>query len=113
MADKCLLFDLDTVSSRKFLDVVAPRLQHRGQRVRPPLNDQVFTEDELEPPFELECLEGAFLVAVGEAVAESLGAAHGRGANVNVLWRSIVKSDVLQVVWTRRWRPLQGGWPTC
>ena len=74
MADKCLLFDPDTVSSRKFLQVVMPRLKTSdggsgGHRDRPQLDRQAFPDDGLQPPFELECLEGAFLVAIGEHVS--------------------------------------------
>lgn len=69
MADKCLLFDPDTVSSRKFLEVLGPRLEEsksaRAQRLRTPSSDQSFSEEEVHSPFELECLEGAFLVAIG------------------------------------------------
>ncbi len=74
MADKCLLFDPDTVSSRKFLQAVAPRLQasvgSRAQSARhthhdPEDADHHFTDDDNRPPFELECLEAAFLVAIG------------------------------------------------
>lgn len=75
MADKCLLFEPETVSSRKFLEAVAPRLQaslgNRAQRARHNLKDadHAYSDEESRPPFELECLEAAFLVAIGEALA--------------------------------------------
>lgn len=76
MADRCLLFDPDTVSSRKFLEAVAPRLQasignkaqrarHKGERERESSSSSSFSDDDDRPPFELECLEAAFLVAIG------------------------------------------------
>ena len=72
MADRCLLFDPDTVSSKKFLEAVSPRLQasvgNRAQRARhkPDEQEGAFQDEEERPPFELECLEGAFLVAIGK-----------------------------------------------
>ena len=71
MADRCLLFEPDTVSSRKFLEAVAPRLQaslgNRAQRARHRADDSEtsFSDEDDRPPFELECLEAAFLVAIG------------------------------------------------
>ena len=72
MADRCLLFDPDTVSSRKFLEAVSPRLQasvgNKAQRARhkPGEAEGPFSDEDERPPFELECLEGAFLVAIGK-----------------------------------------------
>lgn len=73
MADRCLLFDPDTVSSRKFLEAVEPRLQaSMGSRAQKARHKDVdadssssYSEDDNRPPFELECLEAAFLVAIG------------------------------------------------
>ena len=75
LAEKCLLFEPNTVSSRKFLQIVAPRLaasedmrRRRAMQSKSPMSSEVQgfnLEDPLEPPFELECLEGAFMVATG------------------------------------------------
>lgn len=78
MKDKCLIFDPDTVSARKFLEVVAPRLQSPHTEGRVPRKqhqngDQAEWQDPAQhpPPFELECLEAAFTVAVGKKCSGS------------------------------------------
>jgi hypothetical protein len=72
-ADKCLLFEPNSPCSRKFLDIVVPRLQDHeaARRVRSARSyrgelDVIFPEeDEQAPPFELEILEAALMVATG------------------------------------------------
>ena len=69
-ADKCLVFEPNSVCSQKFLDIVCPRLQaSEGAHKRHQKHGQnaVFSQDEEEnsPPFELEILEGALMVATG------------------------------------------------
>ena len=75
-ADKCLLFEPNSPCSRKFLDIVCPRLQDhetarraRAQRLlhhHGGLEVVAFPEDEEKaPPFELEILEAALMVATG------------------------------------------------
>ena len=85
MADRCLLFDPDTVSSKKFLEAVSPRLQasigNRAQRARHKHGEgegayQDQEDQDERPPFELECLEGAFLVAIGKRSALRQNLAH-------------------------------------
>ena len=73
MKDKCLIFDPDTVNAKKFMEVLAPRLQApqsdgRLRNKQHQNGDQPDWQSEgaTKPPFELECLEGAFTVAVGE-----------------------------------------------
>lgn len=71
-ADRCLLFEPNSACSRKFLDIVCQRLQDheaarsmRGRRVHGAL-DIIFPQDEENPPpFELEILEAALMVATG------------------------------------------------
>ena len=73
-ADKCLLFEPNSPCARKFLDIVCPRLQDHeaARRVRSARSyhgelDVIFPEeDEQAPPFELEILEAALMVATGE-----------------------------------------------
>ena len=71
-ADKCLLFEPSSACSRKFLDIVCQRLQDhetarsmRGRKYHGAL-DIIFPQDEENPPpFELEILEAALMVATG------------------------------------------------
>ena len=63
-ADKCLLFEPNSVCSQKFLDILCPRLQaaegHERQQ-----NSMYPQDEEKPPPFELEILEAALMVATG------------------------------------------------
>ncbi|KAK9843496.1 hypothetical protein WJX81_005929, partial [Elliptochloris bilobata] len=77
-AKKCLLFEPASASSRKFLEVAAPRLQaNEGARLmrefrgkEPPFGPH--GDDEDAPPFELEMMEAALVVATGRLDAELL-----------------------------------------
>ena len=71
-ADRCLLFEPNSACSRKFLDIVCQRLQdHEAARSMRGRNhngaqDIIFPQDEENPPpFELEILEAALMVATG------------------------------------------------
>ena len=85
-ADRCLLFEPNSACSRKFLDIVCQRLQDheaarsmRGRRVHGAL-DIIFPQDEENPPpFELEILEAALMVATGACSARrsTLGSQSG------------------------------------
>lgn len=77
MKDKCLIFDPDTVSAKKFVEVVSPRLESPQSEGRMRGGKSLQNGDQADwhdqpgdapnpPPFELECLEGAFTVAVGQ-----------------------------------------------
>ncbi|KAG2442877.1 hypothetical protein HXX76_002956 [Chlamydomonas incerta] len=93
-AEKALLFEPNSATTRKFLEVVAPRLQTHGaarqqaaSRGDPAAYVNVshadymarfyhqgkFDSDSRTPPFELEVLEGALTVAVGRLDAEMAG----------------------------------------
>ena len=68
-AHNCLLFEPATPQSKKFLEIVTPRLTaSEGARALAEYrrgNDD-YEEDESEaPPFELEMIEGAMMVATG------------------------------------------------
>ena len=71
-ANKCLLFEPSSASSRKFLDLLCGRL-HQESAQRHPQHTQ--SEDDIPdsieeakpPPFELEVLEAALMVATGAA----------------------------------------------
>ena len=68
-ADKCLLFEPSSASSRKFLDILCDRLRQEGAP-RPGHglssdDDIPFPTEEKPPPFELEVLEAALMVATG------------------------------------------------
>lgn len=84
-ADRCLLFEPDSVNSRKLLETVAPRLHssalRRMQRAagrRPSdaeVTDAADAADEEAPserifPFELEMVEAALMVATGKLESE-------------------------------------------
>lgn len=114
MADKCLLFDPDTVSSTKFLEVLAPRLEHskspRSIRMRASNNEQSYSDEEIQPPFELECLEGAFLVASG---MRPLPATESGYFSTCVYVLSIsgkMHELAVQGAWTPRWSLQLGAW---
>lgn len=93
--DKCLLFEPNSPSSRKFLEIVMPKIQAavaanarraamRGLRVSQSgdgglsdgLEGDYYGNDEDERifPFELEMLEGALMVATGKLDAELVAA---------------------------------------
>ena len=81
-ADKCALFEPESPSSKKFLEVVTPRLEAtEGHRTREPTArthlDDSYGEDNT-PPFELEMLEGALMVATGEDSAPPPPSPRGR-----------------------------------
>ena len=68
-AHSCLLFEPNTPQSKKFLECVTPRLTaNEGARVlaeyRRSHDDYPEGESE-QPPFELEAVEGALMVATG------------------------------------------------
>ena len=68
-AHSCLLFEPNTPQSKKFLECVTPRLTaNEGARVLAEYrrNHDDYPEGENEqPPFELEMVEGALMVATG------------------------------------------------
>lgn len=68
-AHNCLLFDPQTPQSKKFLEIVTPRLTaSEGARALAEYkrSSDDYEEDEaLAPPFELEMVEGAMMVATG------------------------------------------------
>ena len=68
-AHSCLLFEPNNSQSKKFLECVTPRLTaNEGARVLAEYrrNHDDYTEGETEqPPFELEMVEGALMVATG------------------------------------------------
>ena len=68
-AHSCLLFEPNTPQSKKFLECVTPRLTaNEGARVLAEYrrNHDDYSEGESEqPPFELEMVEGALMVATG------------------------------------------------
>ncbi|CAL8467778.1 g7316 [Coccomyxa elongata] len=68
-ADKCLLFEPNSVCSQKFLDILCPRLQAAEGHERQ--QNSIYSQDEEKPPpFELEILEAALMVATGRLDAE-------------------------------------------
>lgn len=75
-AHSCLLFEPSNPQSKKFLECVTPRLTaNEGARVlaeyRRDHDDYAEGEQE-QPPFELEMIEGALMVATGRLDAELL-----------------------------------------
>lgn len=89
-ADKCLLFEPNSPCSRKFLDIVCQRLQDheaarkvRGQagRYSGALDAMFPPEEDNPPPFELEILEAALMVATGAAQTSGCFAQYLRGAD--------------------------------
>ena len=70
-ANKCLLFEPNSASSRKFLDLLCGRLrQENAPRPQHTQSDDDIPfpiEEERPPPFELEVLEAALMVATGGA----------------------------------------------
>ena len=68
-AHNCLLFEPQTPQSKKFLEIVTPRLTaSEGARALAEYkrSSDDFEEDEVQaPPFELEMIEGAMMVATG------------------------------------------------
>ena len=71
-AKKCLLFEPSSASSRKFLDLLCERLrQESAQRHPQHTQSEDDIPDSIEeakpPPFELEVLEAALMVATGAA----------------------------------------------
>ncbi|DBA94685.1 TPA: hypothetical protein ACH3X1_002247 [Trebouxia sp. C0004] len=75
-AHSCLLFEPSNNQSKKFLECVTPRLTaNEGARVLAEFrrNHDDYAEGENEqPPFELEMVEGALMVATGRLDAELL-----------------------------------------
>ena len=83
--DKCLLFEPQSPSSRKFLEMVAPRLRSSlatrgrgggdgGGGGNSAGSDGTYDEERQQPfPFELEMVEGALMVATGQAQARAGG----------------------------------------
>lgn len=77
-SEKALLFEPDSPCTRKFLDIVVPRLQASASlRQRQPYVlsakeyfDRSSRKEEVPPPFELEVLEAALTVATGRLDAE-------------------------------------------
>ncbi|CAK0763203.1 hypothetical protein CVIRNUC_003034 [Coccomyxa viridis] len=74
-ANKCLLFEPSSASSRKFLDLLCERLrQESAQRHPQHTQSEDDIPDSIEeakpPPFELEVLEAALMVATGRLDAE-------------------------------------------
>ena len=71
-AHNCLLFDPQTPQSKKFLEIVTPRLTaSEGARALAEYkrSSDDYEEDEaLAPPFELEMIEGAMMVATGNLI---------------------------------------------
>ena len=69
-ANKCLLFEPNSASSRKFLDILVGRLrQENAPRQEHAQSDEDIpfpVEEEKPPPFELEVLEAALMVATGD-----------------------------------------------
>ena len=68
-AHNCLLFEPATPQSKKFLEIVTPRLTaSEGARALAEYrrgNDDYEEDDSEAPPFELEMIEGALMVATG------------------------------------------------
>lgn len=74
--DQLLLFEPNSPSSRKFLEIVTPRLAaSEGARImreyRSGRNALDADEDVNQPPFELEMVEGALLVATGTSCSST------------------------------------------
>lgn len=72
-ADKCLLFEPSSPCSRKFLNLVTPRLaaseslriSQAYRAAHPSSEDADYAQENPPPPFELEMVEGALMVATG------------------------------------------------
>lgn len=68
-AHNCLLFEPATPQSKKFLEIVTPRLTaSEGARALAEYrrgNEDYGDESSEAPPFELEMIEGALMVATG------------------------------------------------
>ena len=121
-ADKCLLFEPNSPCSRKFLDIVCPRLQDhetarraRAQRLlhqHGGLEALPFPEDEERaPPFELEVLEAALMVATGArrccslaATLSGAGQHTAPGGSAGVCMRD-ARPCVAHFTWACRWQP--------
>lgn len=73
-AEQSLLFEPNSPCSRKFLEIVSPRLEasdslRRSRAYRaahPSSEDADYVQENPPPPFELEMIEGALMVATGE-----------------------------------------------
>lgn len=111
--DRCLLFEPDSTSSRKFMELVTPRLQgsaaqrarlaqqaHHGTSVDPEraqllaaADGYVSPSDTYDTaeifPFELEILEAALMVATGKLEAELVAVTRRVGAVLQKLPREI------------------------
>lgn len=80
-SDKCLLFEPSSASSRKFLDILCDRLRQesapRPGHAHASDDDIPFPTEEKPPPFELEVLEAALMVATGEGFPlHAVGTSH-------------------------------------
>lgn len=72
-ADKCLLFEPGSPCSRRFLNLVTPRLaaseslriSQAYRAAHPSSEDADYAQENPPPPFELEMVEGALMVATG------------------------------------------------
>lgn len=93
-AGKCLLFEPNSSSSRRFLELVTPRLQSNAGELMMRAHQQArginaVVEEPSIPPFELEMLEGALLVATGRLDNELLAVTRRVAASLQKLPKDI------------------------
>lgn len=93
-AGKCLLFEPNSSSSRRFLELVTPRLQSNAGELMIRAHQQArgvsaVVEEPSIPPFELEMLEGALLVATGRLDNELLAVTRRVAASLQKLPKDI------------------------
>jgi hypothetical protein len=99
-ADRCLLFEPASSASRRFLELVTPRLQaSAAERARlaggggyESPGDAYEGQDVF--PFELELLEGALMVSTGKQEAELVAATGRVGAVLQKLPREITPANL-------------------